>query len=273
MEHSKKSHPYHIVDLSIWPLAVSCALFFVLLPIGLLMHNYYYKFSVVMLISGTILLLYSLYGWWRDIIREALIEQQHTIEVRHSLRIGMLLFILTELVLFLVLFCIYFYNKLFPIGIWQELWVAEPVSWAPGDKAPDPCHIPLLNTLILLLSSTTLSCSHYAVTEGNQRTAVQALGYTILLGVLFILIQGFEYTHLHFGISDGPYAASFYAVTGAHGLHVIIGVIFLLVCYFRFRKGHFNLPHSHLNFEFAIWYWHFVDIVWLLLFIGVYILG
>lgn len=274
MQYIKKNHPYHIVDLSIWPLAVSFSLLLSTLAAAMLIHNYYYTISKVALIVGVICLLYSLFGWWYDVIKEAMLEKQHTKEVQHSLRIGMILFILSEIVLFVCLFCSFFYNKFFPAGILEEVWVAHKGIWPPdGIITPNPWTIPLLNTMILLLSSTTVSCAHYAIIENNQEITVKTLGYTVLLGIFFILMQIFEYIHLPFKFTDGIFASNFYIITGAHGLHVILGVLFLAVCYFRAKKGHFIKPNNHLNFEFAVWYWHFVDVVWLFLFIFVYVLS
>ncbi len=273
MQHTKK-HPYHIVSLSIWPVSVSFSLLLVAFSFVMLIHHYHYFISKVIVIIGVICLFYSLFNWWRDVIKEAMVEKRHTKEVQHGIRVGMVLFILSEIAFFAVFFSSFFYSKLFPVGIIDEIWVVKEGVWPYGGiKTVDPWSIPFLNTLILLLSGTTVTWAHYAITENNQKDAVNALGYTILLGIFFTLMQIFEYIHIPFKFSDGIYASNFYMATGIHGVHVIIGSIFLSVCYFRAKAGHFQKPNSHLSFEFAAWYWHFVDVVWLFLFVFVYVLG
>src|SRR5690606_28115430 len=125
----------------------------------------------------------------------------------------------------------------------------------------DPWHLPFFNTLILLLSGTTVTWAHYAILHNDRRNTIQALWFTVILGVLFTACQAYEYTHAAFGFKDTIYASTFYMATGFHGFHVIVGTIFLAVCLARAYKNQFTQEH-HLGFEFAAWYWHFVDVVW-----------
>jgi cytochrome c oxidase subunit 3 len=173
---------------------------------------------------------------------------------------------------FITFFWSFFKARLFPVGILDGVWPGEANNW-PGVTVLDPWDLPFLNTLILLLSGTTVTWAHYAITNGNKKDSVTALGLSILLGLIFTSMQAYEYHHALFALNDGIYGSNFYMATGFHGIHVIIGTIFLSVCYFRAKRGDFLQGKNHLGFEFAAWYWHFVDVVWLFLFIFVYVLG
>jgi cytochrome c oxidase subunit 3 len=273
MNHSKQSHPYHLVDLSPWPILTSFSLLFVASGAVMFMHQHtigYYVFG-----AGLIALFSCLFCWWRDVVIEGR-EGHHTPTVRMGLSIGMCLFILSEVMFFFGFFWSFFKASLFPEGILDDagIWIAAAGTWPPkGIETFDPWDIPLMNTIILLLSGTTVTWAHYAILENKQKDAVEALKYTIILGLTFSCFQAFEYMHAAFKFTDGIYASNFYMATGFHGAHIFIGTIFLIVCYFRAKKGHFNKEHGHLGFEFAAWYWHFVDVVWLFLFVFVYVLG
>lgn len=270
---SSKNHPYHLVDLSPWPLLTSLSLLFVTGGAVMAMHDY--VLGKFIFTTGTLFLLYCMFAWWRDVIKEGQ-ENHHTSYVRNGLRIGMALFILSEVMFFFAFFFSFFNASLFPEGILDDagIWVIAESSWPPkGIETFDPWDIPFMNTLILLLSGTTVTWAHYALLENKQKDLIEALGYTILLGVLFSCMQAFEYMHASFKFTDGIYASNFYMATGFHGAHVIIGTIFLTLCYFRAKRGDFVKGKGHLAFEFAAWYWHFVDVVWLLLFVFVYIWG
>ena len=223
---------------------------------------------------GVFAVIYCAYSWWGDIIAEGRAGHHHTEPVRSGLRIGMSLFILSEVMFFFAFFFSIFVSMFFPAGILEGVWVVASGTWPPaGIKTLDPWDIPFVNTLILLLSGTTVTWAHHAIEHNDQKNSVTALGLTILLGLTFTSLQAYEYHHAAFGLTDGVYAANFYLATGFHGLHVIVGTIFLTVCYFRAKKGHFIRGNGHLGFEFAAWYWHFVDVVWLFLFVFVYVLG
>lgn len=267
----KKTHPYHILPLSPWPILITAAIFFMAIGGTLILHKKEFGYSIF--VPSTLLLIYILYRWWADVVEES--NVYHTLPVQNGLKFGMSLFILSEAMFFFAFFfsCIHF--DLFPVdflntGIWPEV----KGTWPPkGTITMDPWSIPFMNTLILLLSGTTVTWAHYAILEGNQKDAEDALGLTVILGVFFTCMQIFEYHHAPFKFADNSYTTNFYLATGFHGLHVLIGTIFLAVCYFRAKKGHFSNPEAALGFEFAAWYWHFVDVIWLLLFLIIYIIG
>lgn len=268
-----KKHPYHLVDLSPWPILTALSLFITALGGVMVMHHYPFHWLVLMI--GLSSLSYCAFAWWRDVIKEGMIDHAHTTPVQIGLRLGMTLFIISEIMFFFAFFLAFFKFNIFPVGILDGgLWVKAKGVWPPaGIETFDPWHVPFMNTLILLLSGTTVTWAHYAILEHNYADAQEALGYTVFLGFCFSLLQAFEYHHATFSFHDGVYASNFYMATGFHGLHVILGTIFLAVCYFRLKNGHFQNGHNHLGFEFAAWYWHFVDVVWLFLFTFVYVLG
>jgi len=200
---------------------------------------------------------------WRDVIRESTFEGKHTTYVQKGLRIGMILFIISEIMFFVAFFWGFFHSSLAPtiaIGcVWPPIGI-EPIS-AFG--------LPLLNTLLLLTSGATVTWTHHSIISGNKQESVISLLLTIILALIFTVIQVFEYIQAPFTISSGIYGSTFFMSTGFHGFHVLIGTLFLSVCLYRLIKGHFTKEH-HLGFEAAAWYWHFVDVVWLFLFVSVY---
>lgn len=271
-----KKHPYHILELSPWPILVSFSLLFLLSGAVVMMHydGSLFKISAGVSFFGFAGLIYSVYGWWSDVVHEAREEKAHNNVVALGLKIGFVLFIISEVWFFGAFFASFFRFSLSPVGLLEGVWANVPGIWPPeGIKTFDPWHLPFLNTLILLLSGTTVTWAHYEIIENNQKESVKALIATVALGFIFTCLQAFEYMHAPFKFTDGIYAANFYMATGFHGAHVIIGTIFLLVCLIRAQKGHFSNGQNHLGFEFAAWYWHFVDIVWLFLFVFVYIFG
>jgi heme/copper-type cytochrome/quinol oxidase subunit 3 len=172
----------------------------------------------------------------------------------------MIFFICSEVMFFVAFFWAFFDSSLYP----------DTGVWPPADiVALDPFDLPLINTLILLLSGCTVTWSHHALQHNNRKDFVRGLVLTIILGAIFTAVQAYEYQHATFGFTDGIYASTFYMATGFHGFHVLVGTIFLTVCLFRGLKGHFS-PEHHFGFEAAAWYWHFVDVVWLFLFICIY---
>jgi cytochrome c oxidase subunit 3 len=197
------------------------------------------------------------------------VQKAHSPVTKIGLRYGMALFIASEVMFFVAFFWAFFDASFYP----KE---ATGFIWPPQGIVPfDPFDVPLIMTLILLLSGTTVTWAHHAILEGKNSEAAKALAITVGLGVLFTCFQIYEYAHAHFGWADGKidgrdiYSSTFYMATGFHGLHVLIGTIFLAVCYFRTVKGHFTAK-SHFGFEAAAWYWHFVDVVWLFLFVAIY---
>lgn len=259
-----QKHPFHLVDPSPWPLITSFNLLGLVLGGVLFMNRYHggYECLVFHLFFVTL----SLILWWRDVIREATFEGHHTSYVQLGLKMGMILFILTEVMFFFAFFWSFFHSSLNPsIGIGCQ--------WPPkGITTIDPWGVPLLNTVILLSSGVTITWSHAALIYGNFDRTIQGLSWTILFGVFFSYLQYTEYVNAPFGLTDGIFGTVFFMLTGFHGFHVIIGTIFLIVCFSRTWKRHFSRTH-HLGFEAAAWYWHFVDVVWIFVFLFVYVWG
>ena len=268
-----KQHQYHLVDPSPLPIFTAFSLLVVAFGAILFMHE---KFlGKLVLPMGIFLVLSCLFSWWRDVIKEARQDHAHTKIVQKGLSIGMIIFILTEVMFFAVFFWSFLHARLSPLEFSPaDVWGVKSSVWPPkGIETFDPWNLPFINTMILLLSGTTVTWAHYELNNNNREKAVKALGLTILLGIAFSLLQAYEYHHASFNITQGIYPANFFMATGFHGFHVIIGTIFLSVSYFRAKKGHYDAGNNILGFEFAAWYWHFVDIVWIFLFIFVYILG
>ncbi len=213
-------------------------------------------------------------AWWRDVIREAQYDGYHTRVVQLSHRYGMILFIASEVMFFVAWFWAYFNTAFFPADP-HMVTRTELLGgvWPPkGIETFDPWHLPLLNTLILLTSGTTVTWAHHALLHNDRQGLKWGLILTVALGLAFTAVQAYEYSHAAFGFKGNIYGATFFMATGFHGAHVIIGTIFLIVCLFRALQGHFT-PTHHLGFEFAAWYWHFVDVVWLFLFAWIYVYG
>ena len=254
-------HPYHLVDPSPWPYVSSMAALG--LTTGLVMWFHSYEYGELLALTGLSLLLFTMGIWWRDVIREASFQGHHTLVVQKGLKIGMLWFIISEVVFFFSFFWAFFHSSLSPC-------IEIGATWPPvGISALDPFEVPLLNTAILLSSGATVTWSHHALISGDRANAILGLGLTILLGVVFTFLQGLEYFEASFTIADSIYGSTFFLATGFHGLHVIIGTLFLMVCFVRILKHHFT-KHHHNGFEAAIWYWHFVDYVWIFLYICIY---
>ena len=259
--HAQK-HPYHLVDPSPWPLVGAIAAGTLAVGGILYMHD----ITGWLIPVGVALVLLTMFMWWRDVIREAEHEGHHTPIVQIGMRYGMALFIASEVMFFAAFFWAFFDASLFP----KE---ATGFQWPPqGIETFDPFEVPLLNTMVLLLSGVTVTWAHHALREGDRRNLVRGLVITVVLGILFTALQAYEYGHATFGFTDGIYPSTFFMATGFHGFHVIIGTCFLFVCLFRAMAGHFK-PEHHFGFEAAAWYWHFVDVVWLFLFSCVYIWG
>jgi cytochrome c oxidase subunit III len=254
--HAAPKHPYHLVDPSPWPITGAIAAGLLTGGGVLYMHGY----GGAVLVIGFVAVLGTMAVWWRDVIREATFEGHHTPVVQLGLRYGMALFIASEVMFFSAFFWAFFSSALFP---------AEGV-WPPKGIHPfDPFEFPFLNTLILLLSGTTVTWAHHSLLENNQRGLIQGLTLTVLLGISFTSVQAYEYSHAAFTFTGGIYPSTFFMATGFHGFHVIIGTIFLSVCLWRATRGHFK-PDHHFGLEAAAWYWHFVDVVWLFLFVCIY---
>jgi cytochrome c oxidase subunit 3 len=259
---SPYKHPYHLVDPSPWPLMGAFSGAALVMGIILLAHNG----SHWMLALGFLATLATMFFWWRDIIKESSTPGLHSSVVRLGLRYGMLMFIASEVMFFVAFFWAFFHFALYP----EHVAGAARAIWPPqGVKTFDPWHLPFLNTMILLLSGCTVTWAHHGLLSGDRKTLIQGLTLTVLLGALFTFFQVVEYVTAPFAFTGGIYPSTFFLATGFHGFHVLVGTIFLLVCLFRALKGHFS-PERHFGFEAAAWYWHFVDVVWLFLFICIY---
>jgi cytochrome c oxidase subunit 3 len=267
--HGKPQHDYHLVNPSPWP-ALGAASAFVAAVGGIMWMK---GGTSLVFAAGMIGILYTMLVWWRDVIHEAE-TGDHTPVVQLHMRYGMLLFIASEVMFFVAWFWAYFDAALFPGEVHQfQRTELTGGHWPPaGIQTFDPWHLPLLNTLILLTSGTTVTWAHHAIIHGDREGAKQALWLTVALGLLFTMVQAYEYSHAHFGFSGNIYGATFFMATGFHGFHVIVGTIFLAVCLLRLYAGQFT-PTQHFGFEAAAWYWHFVDVVWLFLFACIYVWG
>lgn len=258
---SNHYHPYHLVDPSPWPYVCSMAAFG--LTTGSVAYFHSYEGGDMIALISFIVLLTTMGIWWRDVVRESTFQGHHSLVVQKGLKIGILWFIMSEVAFFFSFFWGFFHSALGPD-------VAIGAVWPPvGINALDPFEVPLLNTAILLSSGATVTWSHHALVSGDRSNAIIGLFITIALGIVFTILQGLEYYEASFTIADSIYGSIFFVATGFHGLHVIIGTLFLLVCFIRILKHHFT-KHHHSGFEAAIWYWHFVDYVWIFLYVFIY---
>ena len=280
-----KQHDYHIIDPSPWPILSSFGAF--VLMFGAVCYMRWLQGAEFMMFgvdlaatlkfwvfaAGLIVTLYSMAAWWADTIKEGN-EGHHTRVVSLHLRYGMIMFIASEVMFFVAWFWAFFDASLYA----SEAIQASRVEFLGGQWPPkglevlDPWHLPLYNTIILLLSGTTVTWAHHALLHNDRRGLIQGLVLTVALGVLFSAVQAYEYIHAPFGFRDSIYGATFFMATGFHGFHVLVGTIFLLVCLLRAAAGGFT-AEKHFGFEAAAWYWHFVDVVWLFLFFSIYIWG
>ena len=275
----EKHHDYHIIDPSPWPLIASVGAFLMALggigwmqglkgneaPWGLPIDNPW------LFVVGLAIVLYTMFGWWADTVKEAH-QGHHTRVVSLHLRYGMIMFIASEVMFFVAWFWAFFDASLFPNEAAQVARTAfTGGQWPPaGIEVLDPLHLPLYNTIILLLSGTTVTWAHHSLLHGDRKGLINGLALTIVLGIIFSVVQAYEYATAPFAFKDSIYGATFFMATGFHGFHVLVGTIFLIVCLIRALAGHFT-PKQHFGFEAAAWYWHFVDVVWLFLFFCIYI--
>jgi cytochrome c oxidase subunit III len=264
-----KMHPYHLVNPSPWPVVGAASGFTLALGLIAYMHGE----SLWWIAPGLLGVFYTMIVWWRDVIKEAN-EGDHTPVVQLGLRYGMILFIASEVMFFVAWFWAFFNASLDP-GSAVEVARAEFTGgvWPPhGIEVFDPWHLPLLNTLILLTSGTTVTWAHHSLLHNDRRGLVAGLSLTIVLGLIFTAVQAYEYAHAPFSFGGNIFGSTFFMATGFHGFHVIVGTIFLIVCLLRAIDGQFT-PKQHFGFEAAAWYWHFVDVVWLFLFFCIYVWG
>lgn len=257
----RTTHQFHLVDPSPWPLVAALGAFFMTTGGVLYMHKMLGGWSLFT--NGLFVILFVMWVWWRDIVREATYEEHHTFVVQRGLKLGMLLFIVSEVMFFFAFFWAFFHSSLAPVYNIGGVWPPKSIN------VLDTHLIPLTNTYILVSSGATVTWAHHAIRLNAKRHVVIALIYTVFLAILFTYFQGIEYVSAPFNISDGIYGSCFYMTTGFHGFHVFVGTIALTVSFVRLVLNHFTNTH-HFGFESAIWYWHFVDVVWLFLFVSVY---
>ncbi len=269
-----KPHPYHIVRPSAWPLLSSFAGMLFAVGMILYMHEVTigdFKIGFLGIYAGVSSIVACMFFWWKDVIHEAKVEKAHTPIVEIGMRYGMALFIASEVMFFVAFFWAFFDVSLFAAQENMPMRVEYTQGmWPPPQiEVVNAFDLPLMMTLILLLSGCTTTWAHHAVLEGHYDEFKKALAITVALGVFFLCFQVYEYSHLTFAFKEGAFSSTFYMATGFHGFHVFVGTVFLFVCYVRAKKGHFT-KESHFGFEAAAWYWHFVDVVWLFLFIAIY---
>lgn len=259
-----QDHPFHLVSPSPWPLYTSISLFNLTLSTALSLHSFdsAYIFFYIALIS----VLASMFLWFRDIVAEGTFLGNHTLAVQKGINLGVILFIVSEALFFLAIFWAFFHSALTPT-------VELGAQWPPmGIEPINPFELPLLNTVILLSSGATVTYAHHSLIKGDRAGALYGSIYTVGLAIIFTFFQGVEYSVSSFTISDGAFGTCFYFGTGFHGLHVIIGTIFLAIALWRIYAYHLTDNH-HVGFEAGILYWHFVDVVWLFLYVSIYYWG
>ena len=259
-----QAHPFHLVSPSPWPIYSSISLLTLTTSGVLSMHGFSHAeyFSTL----AFLLVISSMSFWFRDVISEATYLGNHTLAVQRGLNMGVALFIVSEALFFLAIFWAFFHSALSPT-------IELGAQWPPmGIEAINPFELPLLNTVILLSSGVTVTYAHHSLIQGNRSGVLYGLVITVILAIVFTALQGIEYTVSSFTISDGAFGSCFYFGTGFHGLHVMIGTAFLAVGLWRVLAYHSTENH-HLGLESGILYWHFVDIVWLFLFVSIYYWG
>jgi len=264
MKNINQLHGFHLVDPSPWPFisaigALTMTFGGVLYMHGYVLGSFLYKF-------GIFIILFMMYCWWRDVIREGTFESQHTSRVQTGLKWGMIFFIISEIMFFFAFFWGFFHASFNPSiflgGVWPPVGLITLETWK----------IPFLNTLILLTSGASITWAHNAIVLGEKNSSCLSLLTTIFLAAVFTLLQYMEYITAPFDISDSVYGSTFYMTTGFHGFHVFVGTCFLIIGTIRLYYNHFTTFH-HFGFEAAAWYWHFVDVVWLFLFFTIYCWG
>nr|YP_009695379.1 cytochrome c oxidase subunit 3 [Curtos bilineatus]QEJ81609.1 cytochrome c oxidase subunit 3 [Curtos bilineatus] len=254
-----KNHSFHLVEISPWPILGAFSTMIMLTG----MIKWFHLYNINLLMIGMILTLMIMFQWWRDSTRESTLQGLHTYSVVNGLRWGMILFITSEILFFMSFFWSFFHSSLSPS-------IEIDMMWPPKSIIPfNPIQIPLLNTIILISSGITVTWAHHSLMENNFKQSIYSLSLTIILGTYFSMLQAYEYIESSFSIADSVYGSTFFMATGFHGIHVIIGTSFLMVCLMRQMFNHFSSKH-HFGFEAAAWYWHFVDVVWLFLYISIY---
>jgi cytochrome c oxidase subunit 3 len=257
----KTKHSFHLVDPSPWPIAISFGV--LMLTTGFVLYMHKFSGAKPLSFTGLALVSFVLFTWWRDIIREATFEEQHSYVVQRGLRLAVILFIVSEIMFFFAFFWAFFHSSLSPTfnigGVWPPLSII-PIK---------TLGIPLTNTFFLLTSGATVTWSHHALLLRAKKHSLIGLILTLVLAFLFTCFQVLEYFDAPFNISDSIFGSCFYLTTGFHGFHVLAGTAALYVSFVRLVLNHYTNT-LHFGFESSIWYWHFVDVVWICLFAIVY---
>nr|ABW20544.1 cytochrome c oxidase subunit III [Bothriometopus macrocnemis] len=252
-------HPFHMVQLSPWPLICSFSLFSMII----LMYDFFNSSSLKSLIFAVLIQLLVLFEWWRDVCRESTFQGWHSSNVVRGLKIGFIMFICSEVLFFFSFFFGYFFLSLNPDVVFGGIWPPK------GLMVVDFLSAPTLNSILLLSSGVSITWAHHSILESNLSEAKMGLVYTVFLGIMFSMIQLIEYYECSFTIADSPFGSMFFLATGFHGIHVLVGTIFIIISFVRLLNNQFSKNH-HVGFEMSCWYWHFVDVVWLFLFVRVY---
>ncbi len=259
-----QAHPFHLVSPSPWPIFTSFTLLALTTSGVLFLHAF--KVASFFLLFAFFNLLASMTFWFRDVISEGTYLGNHTLAVQRGLNMGIALFIVSEALFFLGIFWAYYHSALSPT-------IEMGAHWPPmGIEAINSFELPLLNTILLLSSGVTVTYAHHSIIQGNRSGSLNGTALTIFLAIIFTILQGLEYTVSSFTISDSTFGSCFYFGTGFHGLHVMIGTAFIAVGLWRVLSYH-STDNHHLGLEASILYWHFVDVVWLFLYISVYYWG
>ena len=282
---------YYVPESSGWPIVGALALFLIALGAGATVGELLGGQGPWLLLSGLGLLLLMLIGWFHDVIRESM-AGLYSSQMDRSFRQGMSWFIFSEVMFFAAFFGALFYARMIAVPwlggasnnamthalLWPDFIARWPLLLTPGGtetQAMGATGLPLYNTLILLSSSVCVHIAHIALERDNRQRVVLFLLLTVLLGSLFVYFQGVEYIHAYqemgLTLKSGVYGNTFFLLTGFHGLHVTLGTLILLIVWLRVLRGHFS-AEKHFAFQAGAWYWHFVDVVWLMLFLFVYIL-
>jgi cytochrome c oxidase subunit 3 len=254
-------HSYHLVDPSPWPIFASLGGF--CLTMGGVLYMHKFVGGWLLYLTGFFIVILTMFFWWQDIIREATFENTHSVTVRKGLKLGMILFIVSEIMFFFAFFWSFFHSSFAPVFSIGSVWPPKCVSLISTHT------VPLTNTFFLLSSGATVTWAHHSLLCRAKKHTIVALVFTLIFAILFTLLQILEYQNAPFFISDGIYGSCFFMSTGFHGFHVFVGTIALFVAFVRVILNHFTNKH-HFGLEAAIWYWHFVDVVWLFLFINIY---
>nr|YP_010350287.1 cytochrome c oxidase subunit III [Pyemotes zhonghuajia]UOK09671.1 cytochrome c oxidase subunit 3 [Pyemotes zhonghuajia] len=260
---TKISQSLYILSISPWPIILSMSILSSAITFISMIHS---KLNIYMFILIILMILMPSLLWWRDEIRESTYQGNHSNNMMNLLKKSMIMFITSEIMFFLSFFWAYFHCEISP-----NIEIGN--SWPPiGIKTFNPFSIPLLNSIILLSSGSTVTLAHHLFLNKNISKSFYMINFTILLGMVFSMFQWIEYNNSSFNISDSIYSSTFFITTGFHGIHVIIGSMMLMSNSIRLYNFHMSKNHA-INLDLAIWYWHFVDVVWLFLFISIYWYG